>query len=87
MITSSDDVDTLKEAFDFALKLNLTFKGLLIAKAWEESSKCKGYGYYDYQCPSESRHIRIMPSNMLMIQKLLRMSTFFLRLLVLSMMH
>jgi len=33
MITSSNDVDTLEEAFDFALKIDLTFKGLPIAKA------------------------------------------------------
>ena len=33
MITGFHDVDTLEEAFDFALKLHLTFKELLIAKA------------------------------------------------------
>ena len=36
MNTNSHDVDTLEEAFDFALKIDLTFKGLLIAKAWEQ---------------------------------------------------
>ena len=44
MFTSSHDVDTLEEAFDFALKIDLTFKGLLIAKPWEQCSKCEGYG-------------------------------------------
>ena len=24
---------------------------------------CEGYGYYDYQRPSESRHVRIVSSN------------------------
>jgi len=33
MITNSHDVDTLEEDFDFALKINLTFKRLLIVKA------------------------------------------------------
>ena len=63
MITNSNDVDTLEEAFDFALKLDLTFKGLLIAKAQEQCSKCEGYEHYDFQCPSESRHVRIVPSD------------------------
>jgi len=35
MITSSHDVDTLEEIFDFALKIYLTFKVLLIAKVLE----------------------------------------------------
>jgi len=25
--------------------------------------KCKGYGHYNYQCPSESRHVNIVPSD------------------------
>jgi len=33
MIMSSHDAGTLEETFDFALKIDLTFKGLLIAKA------------------------------------------------------
>ena len=33
MITGFHDADTLEEAFDFALKLDLTFKELLIVKA------------------------------------------------------
>jgi len=33
MITSSRDVDTLEKAFDFALKIDLTFKGLLLVVA------------------------------------------------------
>ena len=63
MITSSHDVDTLEEAFYFALKIDLTFKGLLLVKAWEQCSKCEGYKYYDYQCLSGSRHVRIVPSD------------------------
>jgi len=26
-------------------------------------SKCEGYEYYNYQCPSESQHVRTVPSN------------------------
>jgi len=26
-------------------------------------SKCEGYGHYDYQCPSENRHVKIVPSD------------------------
>ena len=48
IITSSHDVDTLEEVFDFALTLDLTFKRLLIAKAWKQCSKCEGYGHYKY---------------------------------------
>ena len=25
--------------------------------------KCKGYEHYDYQCPSESQHVKIVPTN------------------------
>jgi len=24
--------------------------------------KCEGHGHYDYQCPSESHHVRTVPS-------------------------
>jgi len=51
MITVSYDLDTVKEAFDVALKIDLTFKTLVNAKA--RCSKCEGYGHYDYQYPSE----------------------------------
>jgi len=61
MITDPYDLDTVEEAFDVALKLNLTFKTLINAKA--RCSKCEGYGHYDYQCPSESQQVRIVPSN------------------------
>ena len=26
-------------------------------------SKCEGYGHYDYQCPSESQHVKIVPTD------------------------
>ena len=83
MITGSYDLDTVEETFDVALKINLTFKKLVNIKA--RCFKCEGYGHYDYQCPSES-HVRIVPS-VLRIQKLLRISIFFLRLLALSRIH
>jgi len=46
VISSSYDLDTIEEAFDVALKLDLTIKTLVNVKAW--CSKCKGYGHYDY---------------------------------------
>jgi len=52
MISSSYGVDSVENAFDFALKIDLTFKEIVSAKAWEQRSKCEGYGHYDYQCPS-----------------------------------
>jgi len=54
-------LDTVEELFDVASKIDLTFKTLVNAKA--RCSKCEGYGHYNYQCPSESRHVRIMPNN------------------------
>ena len=45
-ITDPYDLDTIEEAFDIALKINLTFKTLVNAKA--RCSKCEGYGHYDY---------------------------------------
>jgi len=56
MITSPYDLDTVEEAFDVALRLDLIFKTLVNAKA--RCYKCKGYVHYDYQCPSESQHVR-----------------------------
>jgi len=52
IITSFYGVDSVKDAFDFALKIDLTFKGIVSARAWEQCSKCEGYGHYDYQCLS-----------------------------------
>jgi len=63
MITCSHDVDTFEEAFGFALKVDLTFKGLFITKAWDQCFKCEGYEHYDYQCPLVSQHVRIVPSD------------------------
>ena len=61
MTTGSYDLDTVEEVFDLALKIDLTFKMLVNAKA--RYSKCKGYGHYDYQCSLESRHVKIVPSD------------------------
>ena len=52
IITSFYGVDSVIDAFDFALKIDLTFKGIVSARAWEQCSKCEGYGHYDYQCLS-----------------------------------
>jgi len=61
MITSPYDLDTVEEAFDVALRLNLTFKMLVNAKT--RCSKCEGYEHYNCQCPSESQHVRIVSSD------------------------
>ena len=39
MITSSYDVDSVEDVFDFALKINLTFKRIVSAIAWKQCSK------------------------------------------------
>jgi len=54
-------LDNVEEVFDVALKINLTFKRLVNARI--QCSKCEGYGHYNYQCPSNSRRVRIMPNN------------------------
>ena len=56
MITGLYDLDIIEEAFDVALKIDLTFKMLVNAKT--RYSKCEGYEHYAYKCPSESQHIR-----------------------------
>jgi len=49
MITGPYDLDTVKEAFGVALRIDFAFKILVNAKA--RCSKCERYGHYDYQCP------------------------------------
>jgi len=50
-------------------------------------SKCGEFGPYDYQCPSKSQHIdNVCKLMTLIIQKLSRMSTFLLRLLMILLM-
>ena len=61
MITGLYDLDTVEEAFDVALKLDLTFKTLVNVKA--RYSKCEGYRHYDYQCPSESQHVKTVTTD------------------------
>ena len=69
MITGPYDLDTIEDVFDVALRLNLTFKMLVNAKAW--CSKCEGYGHYDYQCLSESQHVRIVSSDEVDVSKVI----------------
>jgi len=45
----------------FTLKIDLAVKMLVNAKA--RCSKCEGYGHYDCQCPSKSRHVSIVSSD------------------------
>ena len=61
MITGPYDLDTIEEAFDVTLRLDLTFKTLVNVKA--RCSKCKRYEHYNYQCPSESQHVRTVPTD------------------------
>jgi len=61
VITGSYDLDTVEEAFDFAIKVDVTFKTIVNIKA--RCYKCEGYEHYDYHCPSESQHVRIVPGN------------------------
>ena len=61
MIIGPYDLDTVEEAFDVALKLDLTFKTLVNAKT--RCSNCEEYGHYDYQCLSECKHVRTVSSN------------------------
>jgi len=61
MITDSYDLDTVEEAFDITLRIYLIFKRLVNAKA--RCPKYEGYRLYDYQCHSESRHIKIVSND------------------------
>jgi len=61
MITGLYDLNTIEEAFDVALKLDLTFKTLVNANV--RCFKCEGYEHYDYQCLSECQHVRTVSSN------------------------
>jgi len=69
MIAGPYDLDTVEEAFDVALRLDLTFKMLVNAKA--KCSKCEGYRHYDYQCPSECQHVRIVSSDEVDVSKVI----------------
>ena len=61
MITRSYDLDIVEEAFDVTLKIDLTLKILVNAKTW--CYKYERYGHYDYQCLSESQHVKTAPSD------------------------
>ena len=80
MITGPYDLDTVEEAFDVALRLNLTFKTLVNAKT--KCYKCEGYAHYNYQCPSESQHVRIVSSDEVDVSKVIEEVMFLPRLLV-----
>jgi len=72
---------TVEEAFHLVLELELSFKGIFIFIVREQCSKCEGYGHYDYQCPSKSRHVNIVPSDV-DDSRVVKDVMFFLRLLV-----
>jgi len=80
MITGSYDLDTIEDAFDIALKIDLTFKTLVNAKA-----RCFKYEDMDIMIINAHRRVNILELclvMMLMTLRLLRMSTFLQRLLV-----
>ena len=58
MIIVYYDLETIKEAFDVVLKMDLIFK--MLDNAIAQCSKCEEYGHYDYQCLSNSQHVRIV---------------------------
>jgi len=74
MITVPYDLDIFEEAFDIVLKLDLTFKILVNAKA--RCSKCDRYGHYDISAPQRVNMFELCLLRMLIIQRLLRMSMF-----------
>jgi len=80
MITGPYDLDTVEEAFNVALRLDLTFKTLVNAKT--RCSKCKGYKHYDYQCPSKSQHVRTVPTDEVDDTNVVEDVKFLLRLLI-----
>jgi len=61
MIAGSYDLDTTEKDFDVGLKIDLTFKRLVNAKT--RCSQCERYVHYNYQCPSESQYVSIVPSD------------------------
>jgi len=61
MIIDSYDLDTVEEAFDVTLNIDLTFKRLVNVKS--ACFKCEGYEHYDYQCPSNSRRVSIISND------------------------
>ena len=63
MITSAYGVDFIEDSFSFALKIDLTFIGIVSAKAWEQCFKCERYGHYEYWCSSENQHVNFVPSD------------------------
>ena len=67
MITDPYDLDTVEEAFDVALRLDLIFKTLVNAKV--RCYKCKGYVHYDYQCPRRVNMLKLCPLIMLTTQR------------------
>jgi len=60
-ITDSYNLNTVKEAINVALNIDLTFKRLVNANA--RCSECEGYEHYDYQCFSKSQHVSIVSSD------------------------
>ena len=61
MITISYDLNIVEEAFYVALNIDSSFNMLINAKT--RCSKCEKYEYYGYQCPSDSQHVRTVPTD------------------------
>ena len=80
MITSSYDLDTVEETFDVALKIDLTFKMLVNAKA--DVLSVKDMNILIISAPQRVNMLELCPVMKLTTWRLWRMSTFLLRLLV-----
>ena len=62
-VTISYHVDSIEEAFHLAFELKLSFNRIFIFKAREQCSKYEGYRQYNYQYPSNNRHVNIVSSD------------------------
>ena len=85
IITGSYDLDTIEEAFDVTLKMNLTFKKLVNPKP--DVLNVRNMDIMIISASQRVNMLELCQVIILMIRKLLRMSTFFLRLLALSRIH
>lgn len=63
MLNSSYHVDYIEETIYLASELDFSFSKSFISKVREQYSKCVGYGYYDYECPSKGQCMDTVPTD------------------------
>ena len=63
MLISSYHMELCWRSFSFSFRARIIFQRDFISKVREQCSKCEGYEHYDYQCPSKSRHVNVVPSD------------------------